>query len=53
MGMTHLDICERIIPEDVKEAAVVVASAVWRVANRDAMVARFVKNQMPAPVDPR
>ena len=51
--MTHLDTYERIIPEDVKEAAVVVASAVWHVANRAVMVARFMKDQMPAPVDPR
>ncbi|HVN03686.1 MAG TPA: M20/M25/M40 family metallo-hydrolase [Bryobacteraceae bacterium] len=56
MAMTHhtnLDTYERMIPEDVKEAAVVVASAVWHVANRDAMVPRFTKEQMPAPVEPR
>jgi len=56
MTMTHhtnLDTYERMIPEDVKEAAVVVAAAVWHVANRDAMVPRFTKEQMPAPVEPR
>jgi Iap family predicted aminopeptidase len=50
---TNLDTYERMIPEDVKEAAVVIASAVWHVANRDAMVPRFTKEQMPAPVAPR
>ena len=56
MALTHhtnLDTYERMIPEDVKEAAVVVASAVWHVANRDAMVPRFPKEQMPAPVEAR
>jgi carboxypeptidase Q len=42
-----------MIPEDVKEAAVVVASAVWHVANRDAMLPRFSKEQMPDPVEAR
>ena len=54
--LTHhanLDTYERIIPEDVKEAAVVVASAVSHVANREAMVPRFSKEQMPAPVEAR
>ena len=31
----------------------VIASAVWHVANRDAMVARFSKEQMPGPVESR
>jgi carboxypeptidase Q len=56
MALTHhtnLDTYERMIPEDVKEAAVVVASAVWHVANRDAMVPRFSKEQMPAPMEAR
>ena len=56
MALTHhtnLDTYERILPGDVKEAAVVIASAVWHVANRDAMVARFSKEQMPGPVESR
>jgi hypothetical protein len=56
MALIHhanLDTYERIIPEDVKEAAVVVASAVLHVANREAMVPRFSKEQMPAPVEAR
>ena len=56
MALTHhanLDTYEHIIPEDVKEAAVVVASAVSHVANREAMVPRFSREQMPAPVEAR
>jgi carboxypeptidase Q len=47
------DTYERIIPEDVKEAAVVVVSAVSHGANRDAMVPHFSKEQMPATVEGR
>jgi hypothetical protein len=50
---TNLGTYERMIPEDVKEAAGVVASAVWHVANRDSMVPRFSKEKMPAPVEAR
>ncbi len=50
---TNLDTYERIIPEDVKEAAVVIAAGVLHVANRDKMVPRFTKERMPAPVKPR
>ncbi len=47
---TNLDTYERIIPEDVKTAATVVAAAVWYVANMDQMIPRFTKETMPAPV---
>jgi carboxypeptidase Q len=47
---TNLDTYERIIPDDVKKGAAVVAAAVWHVANRDEMVPRFTKETMPAPV---
>ncbi len=50
---TNLDTYERIIPEDVKNAAVVVAGSVWYVANQDQMIARFTKDKMPAPVEAR
>ena len=50
---TNLDTYERIIPEDVKSASTVIASAVWYVANLDRMIPRFTKEQMPAPVAPR
>lgn len=50
---TNLDTYERIIPDDVKKAAAIVAASVWHVANRDEMVPRFTKETMPAPVTPR
>jgi len=50
---TNLDTYERIIPDDVEKASVVVAAAVWHVANRDQMVPRFTKETMPAPVRPQ
>jgi Zn-dependent M28 family amino/carboxypeptidase len=48
---TNLDTYERIVPEDVKSAATVVAAAVWHMANREEMVPRFPKEKMP-PVPP-
>jgi carboxypeptidase Q len=45
---TMLDTYERIVPEDAKNAAIVIASAVWQVANRDEMLPRFTREQMPA-----
>ncbi|HTS66853.1 MAG TPA: M20/M25/M40 family metallo-hydrolase [Candidatus Acidoferrales bacterium] len=50
---TNLDTYERIIPDDVQKAAAIIAASVWHVANRDQMVPRFAKDQMPAPVAPR
>ena len=50
---TNLDTYERIVSEDVKEAAVVVAAGVLHVANRGQMIPRFVKENMPAPIKPR
>lgn len=49
---TQLDTYERIVPDDVKKAASVIASAVWHVANMDQMVPRFSKESMPAPITP-
>ena len=46
---TNLDTYERIVPEDVMSAATVVAAAVWHLANRDALLPRFTKEQMPPP----
>jgi hypothetical protein len=43
-----LDTYERIVPEDAKNAAVVIASAVWQAANRAEMLPRFTKENMPA-----
>jgi carboxypeptidase Q len=45
---TTLDTYERIVPEDVKNAATVIAAAVWQVANRDEMLPRFTRETMPA-----
>ena len=45
---TTLDTYERVVPDDVKKAATVIAAAVWQVANRDEMLPRFTKEQMPA-----
>ncbi len=50
---TNLDTYERIIPDDVQKAAAIVAASVWHVANRDQMVPRFTKENMPAPVEAR
>lgn len=47
---TNLDTYERIIPEDVQQAAVIVAAAVLDLANREEMLPRFDKANMPPPV---
>ena len=44
---TNLDTYERIVPEDARQAATVIAAAVWHVANREEMLPRFTKEQMP------
>jgi carboxypeptidase Q len=46
---TNLDTYERIVEGDVKEAAIVVAAAVYHLAMRDDMLPRFTKERMPAP----
>jgi hypothetical protein len=48
---TQLDTYERIVPEDVKQAATEIASMLWTVANLDQMLPRFPKDQMPAPAN--
>lgn len=45
---TNLDTYERIIPDDVMKDAVITASVVCHVANRDKMMPRFVPDEMPA-----
>jgi len=47
---TNLDTYERIVPDDVKKDAVIVAAQVLHLANRDEMLPRFSKDKMPAPV---
>jgi Zn-dependent M28 family amino/carboxypeptidase len=50
---TNLDTYERIIPDDVKKDAAIIAAAVWHAANREEMIPRFTKETMPAYVEPR
>ena len=45
---TNLDTYERIIEEDAKKSAIVVAAAVYQLAMRDEMLPRFSKADMPA-----
>jgi hypothetical protein len=47
---TNLDTYERIVPDDVKKDAVIVAAQLLHLANRDQMLPRFTKETMPAPV---
>src|SRR5260370_18573158 len=44
---TNLDTYERIIEDDVKKEAIVVAAAVYQLAMRDDMLPRFSKADMP------
>jgi carboxypeptidase Q len=45
---TNLDTYERIIEDDAKKSAIIVAAAVYQVAMRDDMLPRFSKADMPA-----
>jgi carboxypeptidase Q len=45
---TNLDTYERIIEDDVKKSAIVVASAVYVLAMRDELLPRYSKEEMPA-----
>lgn len=45
---TNLDTYERIIEDDVKKSAVIIASAVYVLAMRDELLPRYSKEQMPA-----
>jgi hypothetical protein len=44
---TNLDTYERIIEEDAKKSAIVVAAAIYQLAMRDDMMPRFAKADMP------
>ena len=50
---TNLDTYERVIEEDVKKAAIIVASTIYHLSQRDEMLARFAPAEMPAPPPPR
>jgi carboxypeptidase Q len=45
---TNLDTYERIIEEDVRDAAVIVAATLYQLAMRDEMLPRFSTTEMPA-----
>jgi hypothetical protein len=49
---TNLDTYERIIEDDAKKSAIVVAAAVYHLAMRDDMLPRFTKADMPAKPSP-
>jgi hypothetical protein len=49
---TNLDTYERIVVEDAQVSAIVVASAVYHLATRDALLPRLDKEQMPPPPTP-
>jgi Zn-dependent M28 family amino/carboxypeptidase len=46
---TDIDTYERIIPDDVKKSAIIVASALYELAMRDQQLPRFATADMPAP----
>jgi Zn-dependent M28 family amino/carboxypeptidase len=46
---TNLDTYERVVPEDMKQAATVVAAVAWHMASREEPLPRFAKDGMPAP----
>jgi carboxypeptidase Q len=46
---TNLDTYERVIEDDVKKAAVIVASAIYHLSMRDEMLPRFAAADMPPP----
>ncbi len=45
---TNLDTYERIVEDDVKRSAIIVAAAVYQLAMRDEMLPRFKTGEMPA-----
>ncbi len=49
---TNLDTFERIVEDDVKAAAIVVAAGVYHLATRDEMLPRFPREHMPPPPPP-
>ena len=50
---TNLDTYERIIEDDVKKSAIIIASAVYVLAMRDELLPRYTKEQMPALPNPQ
>jgi Zn-dependent M28 family amino/carboxypeptidase len=50
---SNLDTYERIVEEDVKKAAIVIASTVYHLAMRDEQLPRFTKETMPRRPQPQ
>jgi carboxypeptidase Q len=50
---TNLDTYERIIEDDAKKSAIIIASAVYHLAMKDTLLPRFTKEQMPPLPPPR
>jgi hypothetical protein len=46
---TNLDTYERVLEDDLKAAAIVVAAGAYDLAMRDQLLARFPKDKMPVP----
>ncbi|HEX8098448.1 MAG TPA: M20/M25/M40 family metallo-hydrolase [Pyrinomonadaceae bacterium] len=46
---TNLDTYERVIEDDVKKSAMVIAAAVYQLAMRDELLPRFRREEMPPP----
>jgi hypothetical protein len=44
---TNLDTYERVVEDDVKKSAIVIAAAVYHVAMRDDLLPRFSAEEMP------
>jgi hypothetical protein len=49
---TNLDTYERIVEDDVKKAAMVIAGTVYHLATRDELLPRFSREDMPRPPSP-
>jgi hypothetical protein len=49
---TNIDTYERIIEDDAKKSAIVVAAAIYELAMRDEMLPRFTKADMPPKPEP-
>ncbi len=49
---TNLDTYERIVEDDVKKSAIVIAASVYALAMRDEMLPRYPKSEMPALPNP-
>jgi Zn-dependent M28 family amino/carboxypeptidase len=47
---TNLDTYERVIEDDAKKSAVVIAAAVYHLASRNELLPRFAPSEMPPPV---